>query len=265
MNRSLAFAIFAGLLLWICTIILSGAGWNPFHVNWNFSNPGAFGDSFGPISASMAALAAVAAIAAFREQKNEILRLQERERHDDKRRDAENAAQENLRRLDARDRREEREESTFFQLLSTFQNITRDTDIVSSSKTNTGRDAFRSMVLSFQSYLSICENVSEAWANTARKHENDLNHYFRLLYHIILFIDKSNLSDKRLYVRIVRALLSESELTLLALNCAYGEGREKFADLVRKYALLHSLSSAMRKKWGLEEVLTNHAFEVIGQ
>ena len=32
----------------------------------------------------MAALAAVAAIAAFREQKNEILRLQERERHDDK-------------------------------------------------------------------------------------------------------------------------------------------------------------------------------------
>ena len=44
------------LVLWIIIIIASGAGYNAFPVNWNFATTGAFGDSFGPLSAVMAAV-----------------------------------------------------------------------------------------------------------------------------------------------------------------------------------------------------------------
>ena len=46
-------------IIWIGIIIGSGLGWNPFAARWDFSNTGAFGDSFGPLSAAMAAIAAV--------------------------------------------------------------------------------------------------------------------------------------------------------------------------------------------------------------
>jgi Putative phage abortive infection protein len=245
---------------WIVIIIASGAGWNPFTVSWNFANSGSFGDSFGPLSAFMAAAAAFSAIATFQEQRREIRRLQERERVEDKRRDTEQTAQEKFRRQEEIVRQEQRDEMTFFQLLGTFQKIVGETDIVSSNKTTIGRDAFKSILLSFQNRLMVTENIEFAWIETATRHQNDLNHYFRLMYHIVVFVDQSNLRDKSRYAKILRALLSESELILLALNCANGEGKEKFKPLVEKYALLHSLSEAAQSRWNISKGFDTSAF-----
>lgn len=67
-----------------------------------------------------------------------------------------------------------------------------------------------------------------------------LDHYFRNLYHIIEFIDGSNVPDKRRYTSLVRAQLSPAELILLFYNglSPYGD---KFKPLIEKYALLEQL------------------------
>ena len=73
------------------------------------------------------------------------------------------------------------------------------------------------------------------------KHQSDVGHYFRSLYHIIKFIDLSDIKDKHLYTDLVRAQLSSFELTLLFYNCISDLGREKFKPLVEKYALLKNM------------------------
>ncbi|MBK8344630.1 MAG: hypothetical protein IPL12_15845 [Bacteroidetes bacterium] len=42
-----------------------------------------------------------------------------------------------------------------------------------------------------------------------------MGHYFRNLYHIIKYIDNSNIENKRTYTNFVRAQLSSHELALI--------------------------------------------------
>lgn len=74
--------------------------------------------------------------------------------------------------------------------------------------------------------------------------EDDLGHYFRLLYHLYKMIDEkcpSGEEQKYYYAQLVRAHLSTSELFLLAYNCICGEGRHKFVSLIAKFAVLHNI------------------------
>lgn len=230
------------LVLWIIIIVASGAGYNAFPVNWNFTTTGAFGDSFGPLSAVMAAVAAISAIGAFRTQQSEIARLKEREVDEDVRQEL------------------VRFERTFFQLLEAFRAIVSETDTQGSGPTKNGRDAFRVMLGKFENQFSRLGDEVAAWNQTSAYYRNDLNHYFRFLYHIVSFVNRSNSPDKYFYIQLLRASLSDSELTLIALNCAYGEGREKFAVLIEEYALLHNISEKSKGQWGLSTKFSGAAF-----
>lgn len=70
------------------------------------------------------------------------------------------------------------------------------------------------------------------------------DHYFRHLYTIIKFIDKTdfmNFDEKYKYTSIVRATLSRYELIWLYYNCLSEVGRDKFKPLVEEYSLLKNL------------------------
>lgn len=56
--------------------------------------------------------------------------------------------------------------------------------------------------------------------------------------------------------------MSNSELVLLALNCAYGEGLKKFKPLVERYALLHNIDPADRIRFALDSHFKPRAFEL---
>lgn len=73
-------------------------------------------------------------------------------------------------------------------------------------------------------------------------HHSSLAHYFRNLYYIVSYIDSSGMPDKKRYMGILRAQLSNYELLLLAYNCMYDFGSEKFKPLVEKYQLLKNLN-----------------------
>ena len=257
--KRLSLFIGIALALWVALIVSSGAGWNPLKVSWNFSNSGAFGDSFGPISALMASVAAISAIMAYRSQSQEIERLHAREVEEDR-----------LRRLDD-ERRQQRDiiedvntrkslfEGTFFKLLDAFRSIVSETDVGAPGSQKVARDAFKSMVR-YMVNRSSSGDHHVSWKMTSEYYQNDLNHYFRFLYHVIRFVDESEIENKYFYIRLVRAHLSESEIVLVALNCAYGNGREKFLPLVEKYSLLHNISESAKKRWKLKDSMNSSAF-----
>ena len=75
------------------------------------------------------------------------------------------------------------------------------------------------------------------------RHQSNLSHYFRNLYHVIKFIAESQLDEKqkKRFASLARAQVSTHELTLLYYNCLADYGREKFKPLVEKYTLLESI------------------------
>ena len=68
------------------------------------------------------------------------------------------------------------------------------------------------------------------------KYKAELGHYFRNLYHVLLYVDQSAIGSRVRYEKILRAQLSEYELTLLFYNCLCGYGVGNFRELVEGYA-----------------------------
>lgn len=65
-----------------------------------------------------------------------------------------------------------------------------------------------------------------------------LEPYFRILYNIISFIDKSDIKNKEIYTDLVRGLLSRNEVYMLFYNCLSKYGEEKMKPLVINYNLI---------------------------
>lgn len=241
LNFKATIALVAFFAIWISFVVLSGLGWNPLNADWNFTNSGAFGDSFGPLSALMASVAAISAIATYRAQSKELERIRRREAANDK----------------AAEKAEF--ERTFFQLLDHHRQIVASIDLEGSGSQRVGQDAFRSMLYMLKNNLSV--GLEASWTKTFEKYKNDLGHYFRFLYHVVKFVDQNQVENKYFYIQIVRATLSESELVLIGVNCAYGEGVEKFKGLVEKYALLHNLSEEARGTYLFYNMFALAAFD----
>lgn len=91
----------------------------------------------------------------------------------------------------------------------------------------------------------IAEPLNElktaAFENTYKRYENQLGHYFRNLYRIVLLIqeekffdnnEKENLEEQRKYRGILRAQLSTKELQVIFYNIVYSTKGEKFRKLL---------------------------------
>jgi hypothetical protein len=136
-------------------------------------------------------------------------------------------------------------ENTFFQLLRRYSELVSEFRYASQS----GRQAltliYRNELLG-NSYNRLAPDIQgdqravTAYENFYENYRHELGHYFRTLYHIFRFVDKSPLStDKKvIYCNIVRAQLSSIELCLLFYNSIWGEGKEGFKPLIEKYGIL---------------------------
>ena len=85
--------------------------------------------------------------------------------------------------------------------------------------------------------------------------EPHLAHYYRQLYHIVKFVDESEIEDKSRYTDFVQAQMDNDELVLLAYN-GLNERGENFKSLIEKYGLLENLAPGSffhREHFGLYE------------
>jgi len=207
---------------------------------------GTFGDMFGAVNALFSGLAFVGIIITIYLQSKELT-LQRRELE--------------FTRDELRGQKEQLEiqnktlilqkfENTFFQLLGFHNDIVKAIDVrpVSGGQHSTGRTAFQILYRDLQgeynnhpARLSLTSEklIKLAYASFFKIKQPYIGHYFRSLYNIVKFVDKSTLSedDKKIYTNLLRAQLSSNELLLLFYNCLSDVGA-KFYDGVEKFNLL---------------------------
>jgi hypothetical protein len=152
-------------------------------------------------------------------------------------------------------------ESIFFNLLSLHNKIANeiDTDITTSYNAKfvavKGRKFFELLTPSITFDFTNSPNKSkETLQKIFRKyfaiHSSDMGHYFRNLYHIVNFVDKSayflliadnsEFFQQKDYIKILRAQLTNSEITCLAVNGLIEKG-STFKPLIEKYELLRNI------------------------
>lgn len=80
---------------------------------------------------------------------------------------------------------------------------------------------------------------------------SNLGHYFRHLYHILKYIDDSQLSDSKKYADLLQSQLSNDELYMIAINGISNYGRKKMLPLMDKYGFLENYNAnALRRAKG---------------
>ncbi|MGG0360258.1 putative phage abortive infection protein [Bacillus tropicus] len=93
--------------------------------------------------------------------------------------------------------------------------------------------------------------IKFSYATLYKDYDNELGNYFRNLYHIIKFIDESDINEKQTYIRIIRAQLSTDELILLLYNGLSDYGSTEVLKLLNRYNFLHNIEN--RKELMLSE------------
>ena len=252
------------LFLFLGVIILWGLSWVlSFWIYPEIEYRGQFGDSFGAVNALFAGLAFAGVIGTIRLQMRE-LEFQRRELEEQKEQ------------LQAQNQTLQKQnfENSFFQLLGLHNEIVNSMTIsgpsLSGPKRNlgtnyySGRECFDLMLQKLQ---DIYQPLKERFHAGTQKNEDEgrelmykwlngkyeeffpelqpyVGHYFRHLYNIVEFVDKSTpeVAEKKFYTDLIRAQLSNTELGLLFYYGLSDRGAE-FRDLVEKYALFENIPS----------------------
>jgi hypothetical protein len=254
--------------VWWAFVGLSGMGMS-LGRTWDFSATAQLGDSFGILSAFMTSMAAIFTYQTLMDtrrqaeaaERNSALQQQEAERA---RAEASEERKQASLRDTARDKAEFRRDSerTFFGLLDLRLRLLADIQIGSPDSRTTGTDAVAILVSMMRpaTYAGTTTNYAENYLKVYRNNINDLGHYLRFTYHIVKFASDNFGRDAYSYVRLLRAQLSNSELILIALNCAHGEGKEKFLKFAERYSLFHNINPGDRLMHSFDEYFRPKAF-----
>ncbi|WP_052708035.1 putative phage abortive infection protein [Salinivibrio sp. KP-1] len=154
-------------------------------------------------------------------------------------------------------------EDTFFSLLEQFNSVSREVydvnkklyDAINTSSnecagTSNNLDIIKIIISRVhwkqRRYFYFTSSQSD------NSNLNDLSHYFRVLYHILKYVDYADsfssnervIDNGKFYTNIVRSFLSHRETMLLAFNCAEENKNDQFYNykrLIEKYEMLEHM------------------------
>jgi hypothetical protein len=92
------------------------------------------------------------------------------------------------------------------------------------------------------SLMNDTDLINKSYLDYFEKHQSDLGHYFRNLYHIIKFIKNSAVEKKETYIGFIRAQLSNDEQIMLFYNCVSDKGRKDFLPMAIEFNLFKNLN-----------------------
>jgi hypothetical protein len=238
-------------------IIIWSIGWLLIDINIKQADRGVFGDKFGAVNALFSALAFAGIIITILLQKKE-LSLQRKEMEDTRKEFEKQNSTLEIQKF----------ENTFFHLLEVHRENVKMIDFRkeadSSKVVATGRDCFKNF---YEKKLfrqncngsSIQESI-KAYKTFHSLYRNDIEHYFRHLYHILKFVANSDVKDKKTYTNFVRAQLSSYELVVIFYNGLSEYGSEKMKPLLENYSILKTLDDSLLFNETHKEAYCKEAF-----
>lgn len=151
-------------------------------------------------------------------------------------------------------------ESIFFNLLSLHNEIVKNIDTYMEHPKKRKEEEHLKGRVFFDAFTNLIESRCEdegveelmnIYNEYYTRYNTDIAHYFRNLYHIVNFVDKNSYFKEvekspsyfkqQDYIKLLRAQLSNSEITCLALN-GLSERGKSFKPLIEKYKLLKNLN-----------------------
>lgn len=257
-NNLLCVMIIMVLVLFLANLCLI---FLPFDEN----ERGTFGDQFGAVNALFSGLAFAGLIYTIILQRHD-LKLQRRDLHYQRRELELNRKELELTRQEMEEQTAEFEkqnetlkiqrfENTFFNMLSQFQEVVNNLKVSKDFYGSEGRDCFEKTYAkneqieqSFNDFdhLSLSSIILRDGINGYKRSETPkyFDHYFRLLYRILKFVNDSKVitgfDEKYEYTAMLRAMLSRYELVWLYYN-GLSYGAQKLKPLIERYAMLNNL------------------------
>lgn len=156
--------------------------------------------------------------------------------------------------LEAQNRtlKQQRFENTFFSLMDLFSSLVNSIEVSQPfAGTLNGHACFTLFYNEFQqAYVTeqreapnkdLWELCNTAYIRFSNSRQIHVGHYFRTLYNIVKFVAVSDIEPKQLYINILRAQLSSSELTVLFYNCLSTFGNQKFKPFVEQFGFLENM------------------------
>jgi hypothetical protein len=145
-------------------------------------------------------------------------------------------------------------ENAFFQMLRLHNEILNEISLHAHGHGTVlikGRDVIKILSKHLKnSYISINTNeielserekAVEAYKQFWKERNPELAHYYRFLFNILIFINESEADKEFSYATLVRAQLSNQELTLLFYYCLSAKG-ERFIKYAEKYSIFDNLT-----------------------
>lgn len=142
-------------------------------------------------------------------------------------------------------------ESSFFALLQNIQSLRH------SFHVKTDRDFFDQVSEDLQTRMmereydldSICyknrfkeEDIAAAcYEELYHLYGNRIGHYFRSIFHMINYVDKSGIPNKKKYIDLIQGQMSNSELYVLFYDGISKYGKKKLYPLLEQYGFLENL------------------------
>ena len=91
--------------------------------------------------------------------------------------------------------------------------------------------------------VMLKNKVNDLYIDFFLPNVSNLGHYFRHLYHILKYIDDSQLSESKKYADLLQSQLSNDELYMIAINGISNYGRKKMLPLMDEYGLLENYNA----------------------
>lgn len=102
---------------------------------------------------------------------------------------------------------------------------------------------YRMEEITIENKVFLKNIVNQLYLDFFLPNVSHLGHYYRHLYHIIKYVDDSNVQDAKQYIDILQSQLSNDELYLLAINGISNYGRRNLLPLMDKYSLLENFNA----------------------
>jgi Putative phage abortive infection protein len=207
----------------------------------NISDRGVYGDMFGAANSVFSGLAFAGVVYAIFLQRHEV----EIAKEEISRTKQILKEQQNIARQQSQAQKIQVFEGTFFNLLRIFADVRSAIDLRNNQGvvTASGSECLRIFLNRVEKKVQKSagpKDSVQAFEELYLQLNSELGHYFRTLYNLVKFVDRSEIDDKRLYTNLVRAQLSDPEAEILFLNGLTARGA-KFKPLIERYALLKNI------------------------
>ncbi|MEQ8472493.1 MAG: putative phage abortive infection protein [Marinoscillum sp.] len=158
-------------------------------------------------------------------------------------------------------------ETTFFNLISSLNEVVKDLDIHERNKVYQGRDFFVYLAQKAKRIKSkdLRDFIDKYREEIHEVYKADIQHYVQLLYQLLKFVDRSDFDKgtKEEYIDIIRAPISIHEATLLFYEMATHLDSFKLTWLVHKHELLENKlkEEAIKEYIGLQKIIDDQIID----